>query len=83
YTAKNLDSFQSNNIKWITRVPNQIKENKELIELIDRQRMTPHSKDDRYSYLPSLTPPPKQKPKYRAEIKKSCSNCHYKFFLND
>ncbi len=51
YTAKNLDSFQSNNIKWITRVPNQIKENKELIELLSMSRMTPHSKDDRYSYL--------------------------------
>ena len=51
YTANNLKSFQNNNIKWITRVPNQIKENKELIELIDGQRMTPHSKDERYSYL--------------------------------
>jgi transposase len=51
YTANNLKSFQNNNIKWITRVPNQIKENKELIELIDKQRMTPHSKDERYSYL--------------------------------
>jgi len=51
YTADNLKSFKTNNIKWITRVPNQIKENKEIIELLSMSRLTPHSKDKRYSYL--------------------------------
>jgi len=52
YTANNLDSFKTNNIKWITRVPNQIKATKEVIHLLSIERMTPHSKDERYAYLP-------------------------------
>ena len=52
YTADNLNSFQANNIKWITRVPNQIKATKEVIEALSIDRLTPHSKDERYAYLP-------------------------------
>ena len=52
YTADNLNSFKTNNIKWITRVPNQIKATKEVIELLSIDRLTPHSKDERYAYLP-------------------------------
>ncbi len=51
YTADNIASFKTNNIKWITRVPNQIKATKELIESLSIDRMTSHSKDDRYSYI--------------------------------
>jgi transposase len=51
YTADNLGSFRNNNIKWITRVPNQIKETKKIINSLSIDRMTPHSKDERYSYL--------------------------------
>ncbi len=52
YTSDNLNSFQSNNIKWITRVPNQIKATTEVIERLSIDRLTPHSKDERYAYLP-------------------------------
>ena len=51
YTVNNLESFQSNNIKWITRVPNQIKDTKKAMKSLSIQRMTPHSKDERYSYI--------------------------------
>ena len=51
YTADNLVSFRDNHIKWITRVPNQIKDTKEIMNLLSIDRMTPHSKDDRYSYI--------------------------------
>lgn len=51
YTANNLVSFESNNIKWITRVPNQIKATKETMQSLSIERMTPHSKDERYAYL--------------------------------
>jgi len=51
YTAENLNSFKINNIKWITRVPNQIKETKEVINSLSIDRMTFHSKDERYSYI--------------------------------
>jgi transposase len=52
YTADNLESFERNTIKWITRVPNQIKESKKIIETISVGKMQPHSQDERYSYLP-------------------------------
>jgi transposase len=52
YTADNLSSFKTNNIKWITRVPNQIKATKEVMQSLSIERMTPHSKDERYAYLP-------------------------------
>jgi len=51
YTTDNLDSFKMNNILWITRVPNQIKETKEIINSLSIEKMTPHSKDERYSYV--------------------------------
>lgn len=51
YTAKNLDSFKTNNIKWLTRVPNQIKETKNIMESLSKERMSAHSKDERYAYL--------------------------------
>ena len=51
YTAKNLDSFKTNNIKWITRVPNQIKDTKLVIESISKENLNSHSKDERYSYI--------------------------------
>ena len=51
YSANNLKSFQSNNIKWITRVPSQIKEIKEIVSSVSIDTMTLHSKDERYSYL--------------------------------
>ena len=51
YTADNLASFKANNITWMTRVPNQIKETKKVMNSISLDRMTPHSTDARYSYL--------------------------------
>jgi transposase len=51
YTADNLRSFKTNTIKWITRVPNQIKETKKLMQSLSIERMTPHSKDNRYAYI--------------------------------
>ena len=51
YTADNLVSFETNKIKWITRVPNQIKATKEAMQSLSIDRLTPHSKDDRYAYL--------------------------------
>jgi transposase len=51
YTSNNLVSFKMNNILWITRVPNQIKETKEIMNSLSIERMTPHSKDERYSYI--------------------------------
>ena len=51
YTANNLVSFETNKIKWITRVPNQIKATKEAMQSLSIERLTPHSKDDRYAYL--------------------------------
>jgi len=52
YTTDNLASFKTNNIKWITRVPNQIKETKDIMQSLSIDRLTPHSKDERYTYLP-------------------------------
>lgn len=52
YTADNLISFQTNNIKWITRVPNQIKAVKEIMQRLSIERMIPHVEDERYAYLP-------------------------------
>ena len=52
YTSDNLNSFKTNNIKWITRVPNQIKATKEVMQSLSMDRMVPHSKDKRYAYLP-------------------------------
>ena len=51
YTADNIRSFKTNAIKWITRVPNQIKETKNVINSLSIERMTPHSKDNRYAYI--------------------------------
>lgn len=51
YTADNLSSFKANNITWITRVPNQIKETRKVMNSISLDRMTPHSTDNRYSYF--------------------------------
>lgn len=51
YTADNLRSFKTNAIKWITRVPNQIKETKKLMHSLSIERMIPHSSDNRYAYI--------------------------------
>jgi len=51
YTANNLESFEANSIKWITRVPNQIKATKEAMQSLSIKSMTPHTKDERYAYL--------------------------------
>jgi len=52
YTADNIHSFETNNVKWITRVPNQIKDTKEAMSLVNLEQMIPHSIDERYSYIP-------------------------------
>ena len=48
YTANNLSSFKTNNIKWITRVPNQIKATKEVmhslsIDILQNSRRNLHT----------------------------------------
>ena len=51
YTAENIKSFETNKIKWITRVPNRIKESKNMMEYFSLNDIKPHSKDKRYSYV--------------------------------
>jgi transposase len=50
YSASSLASMKALQVRWITRVPETMKESKEIIQASKKKEWIAHTKDTRYSY---------------------------------
>lgn len=50
YSASSLTSMKELKVQWITRVPESMKESKEIIQASKKKEWTAHTKDMRYKY---------------------------------